>query len=28
MRMRIAATWRWATQLTTAISRLQALAPG
>jgi Transposase DDE domain group 1 len=28
MRMRIAATWPWATQLTTAISRLQALAPG
>jgi hypothetical protein len=28
MRMRIAATWPWATQLTAAISRLQALAPG
>jgi Transposase DDE domain group 1 len=28
MRMRIAATWPWAAQLTAAISRLQALAPG
>jgi hypothetical protein len=28
MRMRIAATWPWATQLTAAITRLQALAPG
>jgi hypothetical protein len=28
MRMRIAATWPWATQLAAAISRLQALAPG
>jgi hypothetical protein len=27
MRMRIAATWPWATQLTAAISRLQTLAP-
>jgi hypothetical protein len=28
MRLRIAATWPWAAQLTTAITRLQALAPG
>ena len=27
-RLRIAATWPWARQLTTAIARLQALAPG
>ena len=27
-RLRIAATWPWATQITTALSRLQALAPG
>jgi hypothetical protein len=26
--LRIAATWPWATQITTAITRLQALAPG
>jgi hypothetical protein len=28
LRMRIAATWPWADQLTTAITRLQAFAPG
>jgi hypothetical protein len=28
LRLRIAATWPWATQLTAAISRLHALAPG
>jgi hypothetical protein len=28
LRMRIAATWPWASQLTTAITRLQAFAPG
>jgi hypothetical protein len=28
LRLRIAATWPWATQLTAAITRLQALAPG
>jgi hypothetical protein len=28
LRLRIAATWPWADQLTTAITRLQALAPG
>jgi Transposase DDE domain group 1 len=28
LRLRIAATWPWATQLTTAITRLQALALG
>jgi hypothetical protein len=28
LHLRIAATWPWATQLTTAISRLHALAPG
>jgi hypothetical protein len=28
LRLRIAATWPWAGQLTTAITRLQALAPG
>ena len=28
MRLRIAATWPWASQLTAAITRLQALAPG
>jgi hypothetical protein len=27
-RMRLAATWPWATQLTAAITHLQALAPG
>jgi hypothetical protein len=27
LRLRIAATWPWATQITTAITRLQALAP-
>ena len=27
-RLRIAATWSWVTQLTAAITRLQALAPG
>ena len=27
-RLRLSATWPWATQLTTAITRLQALAPG
>jgi hypothetical protein len=28
LRLRIAATWPWATQITTAITRLHALAPG
>ena len=28
LRLRLAMTWPWATQITTAISRLQALAPG
>ena len=28
LRLRIATTWPWATQLTAAITRLQALAPG
>ena len=28
LRLRIAATWPWATQITTAITRLQSLAPG
>src|SRR5512142_2974343 len=28
LRLRLAATWPWATQITTAITRLQALAPG
>jgi hypothetical protein len=28
LRLRIAASWPWATHLTTAITRLQALAPG
>jgi hypothetical protein len=28
LRLRIAAIWPWATQITTAISRLHALAPG
>jgi len=28
LRLRIAATWPWVTQLTAAITRLQALAPG
>jgi hypothetical protein len=28
LRLRIAATWPWATQITTAITRLQAFAPG
>jgi hypothetical protein len=28
LRLRLASTWPWATQITTAISRLQALAPG
>jgi hypothetical protein len=27
LRLRLAATWPWATQLTAAITRLQALAP-
>jgi hypothetical protein len=27
-RLRLAATWPWAAQLTTAITRLQAYAPG
>ena len=27
-RLRIAATWPWATRITAAITRLQALAPG
>ena len=27
-RLRLAVTWPWATQITTAISRLQNLAPG
>ena len=28
LRLRLAATWPWAVQLTAAITRLQALAPG
>ena len=28
LRLRLSATWPWATQITTAITRLQALAPG
>jgi hypothetical protein len=28
VRLRLAATWPWATQMTTAITRLQASAPG
>jgi hypothetical protein len=28
LRLRLAATWPWATQITTAVTRLQALAPG
>jgi Transposase DDE domain group 1 len=28
LRLRIAATWPWAAQLTVAITRLQAYAPG
>jgi hypothetical protein len=28
LRLRRAATWPWATQITTAIARLQNLAPG
>jgi hypothetical protein len=28
LRLRLAATWPWATQITTAITRLQNLAPG
>jgi hypothetical protein len=28
LRLRLAAAWPWATQITTAITRLQALAPG
>jgi hypothetical protein len=28
LRLRIAATWPWATQITAAITRLQAFAPG
>ena len=28
LRLRLAATWPWATQLTAAITRLQAFAPG
>jgi glycerol-3-phosphate dehydrogenase len=28
LRLRLAATWPWATQITAAIARLQALAPG
>ena len=28
LRLRIAATWPWATQITAALTRLQALAPG
>jgi hypothetical protein len=28
LRLRIAATWPWATQLTAAITRMQDLAPG
>ena len=28
LRLRLAATWPWATQITAAITRLQALAPG
>jgi hypothetical protein len=27
-RLRLAESWPWATQITTAITRLQALAPG
>jgi hypothetical protein len=28
LRLRIAVTWRWATQITAAITRLQDYAPG
>jgi hypothetical protein len=28
LRLRLAATWSWATQITIAITRLQDLAPG
>jgi len=28
LRLRIAATWPWATQITAAITRLQTFAPG
>jgi hypothetical protein len=28
LRLRLAASWPWATQITAAITRLQALAPG
>jgi hypothetical protein len=28
LRLRLAATWPWATQIAAAIARLQALAPG
>jgi hypothetical protein len=28
LRLRLAASWPWARQITTAITRLQALAPG
>jgi Transposase DDE domain group 1 len=28
LRLRVAATWPWATQITAAITRLQAYAPG
>jgi hypothetical protein len=28
VRLRLAATWPWSTQISAAISRLQALAPG
>jgi hypothetical protein len=28
LRLRLAATWPWATQIATAITRLQNLAPG
>jgi hypothetical protein len=28
LRLRLAATWPWATQITAAIARLQNLAPG
>ena len=28
LRLRLAATWPWAAQITAAITRLQALAPG
>jgi hypothetical protein len=28
LRLRLAATWPWATQITTATTRLHALAPG